>query len=155
VLFDILQPVTETVFEVAMPVDPRALVVARALLRDPSDGRSLEQWGAAAGASGRTLARLFQAETGLVFGAWRTLVRIRVALLLLADGAPVSTVAHRVGYATASAFVAAFHRTTGQTPGAYFRGESADRLPSSPARLDRRRNAEATAARTASEASMR
>ena len=41
------------------------------------------------------------------------------ALPLLADGRPVGQVAHLVGYASASAFLAAFRRTVGTTPGGY------------------------------------
>jgi AraC-like DNA-binding protein len=36
-------------------------------------------------------------------------------------GEPVSRVAGRVGYDTPSAFVAAFRREMGQTPGSFFR----------------------------------
>ncbi|MFI9848449.1 helix-turn-helix domain-containing protein [Nonomuraea sp. NPDC051941] len=45
--------------------------------------------------------------------------RLRAALPLLAEGQPVSRVAHSVGYATASAFLAAFRRTVGTTPRRY------------------------------------
>ena len=55
------------------------------------------------------------------FERWRTHLRIAEALGRLADGATVTRVAHDVGYASTSAFVAAFRRTTGTTPGAYFR----------------------------------
>ena len=37
-----------------------------------------------------------------------------------AFGMPVTTVAHRVGYDSASAFVAAFRRAFGVTPVSYF-----------------------------------
>ncbi len=40
---------------------------------------------------------------------------------MLAGGDPVSRVAGRIGYDTPSAFVAAFRRETGQTPGTFFR----------------------------------
>ena len=40
---------------------------------------------------------------------------------MLVAGEPVSRVAGRVGYDTPSAFVAAFRRETGQTPGSFFR----------------------------------
>jgi Helix-turn-helix domain len=53
--------------------------------------------------------------------AWRTLLRLQAALSMLASGEPVSRVAGRVGYETPSAFVAAFRRETGQTPGTFFR----------------------------------
>ena len=49
------------------------------------------------------------------------------AIALLAEGYSVSQVADRVGYATPSAFVAAFRRVTGHTPAAYFAHVAADR----------------------------
>jgi AraC-like DNA-binding protein len=98
-----------------------ALDVARGLLADPADGRSLAHWGREVGASDRTLTRAFLAGTGIPFSRWRTAVRLRAALPHLASGEPISVVADRVGYQTASAFVAAFRRETGLTPGAYFR----------------------------------
>ncbi|WP_438453420.1 helix-turn-helix transcriptional regulator, partial [Streptomyces asiaticus] len=70
----------------------------------------------------RTLSRLFLAETGLTFSQWRTRVRVRAAVGHLATGASVKTTARAVGYRKPSAFIAAFQRVTGQTPGTY-RGE--------------------------------
>ena len=57
-----------------------------------------------------------QAETGLTFGQWRERLRMQAAMPLLADGLTVETVARRTGYASASSFVAAFHRVVGVTP---------------------------------------
>lgn len=65
-------------------------------------------------------ARLFVAETGLAFGQWRERARMEAAVPYLAAGLPVDAVAHRVGYATASSFTAAFHRLVGVTPREYF-----------------------------------
>lgn len=115
-LFLLLRPVDAPTVALRRPDDDRLVVVADALRVDPADDRTLAEWGRAAGASGRTLARLFVAETGLPFAAWRTRLRMAVALDLLAEGLPVALVAGRVGYATPSAFVAAFHRETGTTP---------------------------------------
>ena len=56
----------------------------------------------------------------MTFGRWRTQVRLRAALPLLAEGVPVAATARRVGYATPSAFVAVFRKVTGESPGAYF-----------------------------------
>ena len=67
-----------------------------------------------------TVLRLFLAETGLTFSQWRAQARLQALLPYLAAGEPVSAVARRVGYGTASAFVAVFRRATGRTPGAYF-----------------------------------
>jgi AraC-like DNA-binding protein/quercetin dioxygenase-like cupin family protein len=119
-LLDLLRPVATTTIEVTMPTDERALDVARGLLADPADGRSLAEWGRTVGASARTLTRAFVGETGIPFRRWRTAVRLRAALPHLASGEPISAVADSVGYQTPSAFVAAFRRETGLTPGAYF-----------------------------------
>ncbi|WP_406435816.1 helix-turn-helix transcriptional regulator [Streptomyces sp. NBC_00631] len=120
VLLDELRPLPVTSVSVPLPEDPRARAVAEALGRDPADGRPLSEWGRQAGASARTLARLFTAETGLGFGQWRERLRMQCAMPLLATGLPLEAVAHRVGYASASSFAAAFHRLVGVTPRAYF-----------------------------------
>ncbi|GGM49705.1 AraC family transcriptional regulator [Dactylosporangium sucinum] len=120
VLLDLLRPVHATPLPVPLPADDRALRVAQGIVAEPADGRSLDAWGRAVGASGRTLARAFAAETGLSFGRWRTNARLRAALQLLAAGTPVAVVARRVGYSTPSAFIAAFRQALGAPPGAYF-----------------------------------
>lgn len=120
VVFDLLHPVSVHTVSVTEPVDPRAREVAEALSADPADDRPLAAWGSVVDASARTLARLFAAETGLSFARWREQLRMRAAMLLLADGMTVEGVARRVGYASASSFVAAFRRTVGVTPRRYF-----------------------------------
>lgn len=117
---DALRPIDATPIRLSVPRDDRGEAVARALLQDPSDGRSLIAFGKAAGASQRTLSRIFISETGVSFNRWRTTLRVRAALPHLAAGVPVAEVASLVGYQTPSAFVAAFRRVTGGTPGAYF-----------------------------------
>ncbi len=120
VLFDLLAPLAVTAIDIRLPADERARRVAEGLLADPGDRRTLHAWGRQVGASSRTLARIFLAETGLSFGRWRTLARLQAALLQLAEGHPVGLVAGRVGYRTPSAFVEAFRAHTGVTPGRYF-----------------------------------
>jgi AraC-like DNA-binding protein len=102
-----------------MPRDPRAAQLATAVIADPADGRDAAAWARHVGASTRTLARVFAAETGMSVARWRT-QRLRAALIHLAAGTPVAVVARRVGYHTPSAFVAAFRETLGTTPGRYF-----------------------------------
>jgi AraC-like DNA-binding protein len=119
VLRDLLVPVPVSTIHVPA-VSKRLALIAQSLTDDPADDRDLAAWGRLVGASSRTLARAFVAETGMTFGAWRTQVRLLASLPLLAAGMPVATVARRVGYATPSAFVAAFRRVTNTTPGAYF-----------------------------------
>lgn len=121
VLVDLLQPVPMSSIEVRMPEEERTRQVADALAAHPADNRTLAQWGRQIGASERTLARAFLAGTGMSFGRWRTLLRLQAALPALAAGDPVGNVARHVGYESASAFVAAFHRETGLTPAAFFR----------------------------------
>jgi AraC-like DNA-binding protein len=120
-VFDLLEPVDVATIQVRMPTDERALEVARALASNPADTRNLAAWGREVRASGRTLTRAFLADTGIPFARWRTMVRIQAAIPLLAAGEPVANVAGYVGYDTPSAFIAAFRRETGVTPGGYFR----------------------------------
>jgi AraC-like DNA-binding protein len=123
VLVDLLVPVSVVSFDVRLPSDERAKRIVDGLVDNLADERTLDEWGLEVGASARTLARVFLAETRLPFGRWRALLRLRTALELLAAGTSVSIVAEKVGYASASAFVAAFRRETGITPAAYFRSE--------------------------------
>ncbi|MFJ3826269.1 AraC family transcriptional regulator [Streptomyces nodosus] len=124
VLLEVLRPAPGAVFELPLPADPRARELAALLLDDPADPRGLDEFARAVGSSARTLLRLFLAETGMTFNQWRVHVRLQAALAHLAEGAPVARVAERVGYATPSAFVAAFRRVTGQTPASYFAAQA-------------------------------
>ncbi len=120
-LLDVIRTVPMTTVQVRMPVEERASQVARGLAEFPSDGRTVAEWGREVGASGRTLERLFLAETGVPFGRWRALLRLQAAIVRLAGGESVGNAARQVGYESVSAFVAAFRRETGTTPAAYFR----------------------------------
>jgi AraC-like DNA-binding protein len=102
--------------DVPMPRDPRALRVARALLDNSSLDLDLDRFAEQAGASRRTLARLFRSETGLGFAEWRARLRAIDGLARLSDGASVAETASAVGYASASAFSAMIHRTLGSPP---------------------------------------
>ncbi len=90
--------------------------VSAALQRQPDDRRTLAEWARAAGASERTLARLFSRETGLSFRHWRQRLRLLMALTALEDGSSVTAVALESGYDSPSAFIAAFKRLFGKTP---------------------------------------
>ncbi len=104
--------------------DPRLARVTEALRADPGDARGLDAWARTAGASPRTLARLFVKETGLTFRAWRQRARLLHALVELAARSPVTTVAFEAGYDSPSAFIAAFKREFGTTPARYFRDQA-------------------------------
>lgn len=121
VLLDELQVTAIAPLNLPLPTDPRAAQIAARLRAKPADTRTLGAWAREVGASERTLARHFAAETGLAFGAWRQQARLLQALVWLAQGRAVTRVALDLGYAGASAFVAAFRRAFGTTPGRYFR----------------------------------
>lgn len=62
---------------------------------------------------------LFRQETGLSLGLWRQEAGMLNAIRLLAEGKAVTTVALDAGYASLSAFIAAFRKTFGYTPGRF------------------------------------
>ena len=105
--------------ELPMPTDPRARRAAEFVRTEPAEAGDVARVARHAGASVRTLERLFRAETALSFGAWRQRARIVHAMTLLADGTSVTQAAFSVGYASPSAFVAAFRRAAGVTPGRF------------------------------------
>lgn len=99
-----------------MPTDRRLRRLCEALIENPSLPATLDQWADNVGASRRTLSRLFQSECGLTFTAWRQRVRFHAALEALSRGASVGEAARRQGYASVSAFTAAFRQTFGMSP---------------------------------------
>ena len=101
---------------IPMPRDPRLLRVCNALMADPSNRTTLDNWVDIAGASTRTLARLFEADLGISFAAWRQRVRFHNALEAIIAGEPIARVAERSGYQSASAFSSAFRKAMGQVP---------------------------------------
>lgn len=121
VLLDQVQAAPVADLHLPMPGDRRLRTVVDALIAQPGDGRTLEDWATRAGASARTLARLFEAETGLSFGEWRRRLRLHAALARLAAGEQVTTVALDVGYDSPSAFIAMFRDAMGETPGAFLK----------------------------------
>ncbi|WP_296348017.1 helix-turn-helix transcriptional regulator [Reyranella sp.] len=102
-----------------MPRDRRLRRLCTTLLEQPGDPRTLEEWAHSANASPRTLARLFVAETGLTFGAWRQQARVLEAMGRLGGGQAVTEVALDLGYDSVSAFSAMFRRASGVSPSAY------------------------------------
>lgn len=99
-----------------VPRDRRLKLICEGLNEQPADRRTLEEWGKAAGASARTLERLFREETGMSFNAWRQACRVSAAIPRLQQGMPVQLVAWEVGYDSSSAFAAIFRRVVGVNP---------------------------------------
>jgi AraC-like DNA-binding protein len=82
----------------------------------PWDG-SIEVVAIKHGMSRRTLERRVQAETGMSLGAWRQQARLMKSLELLAAGAKVADAAFSAGYESTSAYIFAFKRLFGDSPG--------------------------------------
>jgi AraC-like DNA-binding protein len=110
---------------IPMPRDPRLLQVCNGILADPADRRTLDDWADEAGASVRTLARLFEEELRISFVTWRQRVRFHNALEAIVAREPIGLVAKRNGYRSASAFSAAFRSVMGQHPSS-LRSDSAE-----------------------------
>jgi AraC-like DNA-binding protein/quercetin dioxygenase-like cupin family protein len=101
------------------PGDERLRVVTELLRADPGHPATLSELGRQAGASARTLSRLFASELGMSFHGWRTQLRIHHSLVLLAEGTSVTDTAIGCGWSNPSSFIDAFSRAVGQTPGRY------------------------------------
>jgi AraC-like DNA-binding protein len=120
VLLGELAAVPVTPLHLPEPRDPRLRRACAALAADPGTDIALADLARTAGASRRTLMRLFPAETGLSCRRWQRQLRLLLALERLAEGQPVSTMALDLGYSSPSAFIAAFRTALGVTPGRYF-----------------------------------
>ena len=96
---------------------PLAQRVAAALESDPADTPRIRDLAIELGVSDRTIERAFVADADMTIGEWRQRARISRAIALLASGGDVKDVALEVGYETASAFVTAFKKIVGTTPG--------------------------------------
>ena len=118
-LVDLLAAAETAPLELPLPADPRAQGFAERLLADVSADVSLAAMARGSGASLRTLQRLFLAQTGLSLEAWRGRARMQQAVVALSAGAPVTEAALEAGYQSPSAFIAAFKRAFGVTPGRY------------------------------------
>lgn len=101
------------------PRDRRACLIANWLFEHPANDERLATLARRAGASTRTVQRLFVEETGLSFAQWRQRMRLLSAAAQLGSGQGVTDAAFHVGYSSVSAFVSAFRREFGVTPGRF------------------------------------
>lgn len=120
VILDLLRSSQTIPLQLPRPVDPRALKVADFLYSDPGSAVPTEEICARAGASKRTIERLFQQDTRLTLGRWRQQLRLMHSMPLLAQGMKINSVALEAGYSSPSAFILMFRSALGTTPGQYF-----------------------------------
>lgn len=104
-----------------MPKDRRAYNAAKSLLANPA--QSLPVVANENAASLRTLQRIFLIETGLSLGRWRSQARLFSSLPLLGEGRRVTEVSLDIGFESLSAFISAFRKFFGVTPGKYFQNK--------------------------------
>ncbi len=118
VLMDELESAQIEPLLLPLPLDVRALRAADDVLKNPADEATGEALARRCGLSTRTLERLFRAETGMRFGLWRQKARLLESVRVLVEGGSVTDAALESGYASVSAYIAAFKQTFGCTPGA-------------------------------------
>lgn len=121
VLLDELAQLSEVSFSLPLPRHARLLVLCNELIEQPDADVSLGLWAERLGTSEKTLMRLFDRETGLSFGRWRQRMRLLSSLRGLEEGVSVTSAALSCGYDSTSAFIAAFKKMFGLTPGELFR----------------------------------
>ncbi|MFI8306106.1 helix-turn-helix domain-containing protein [Streptomyces sp. NPDC085927] len=117
-VLDVLRPSPHELL-VHRPTSALLRPIADAVTAEPGDRRTLADWATELGVSTRTISRAFVAETGTSFARWVASVRAQHAIALLTRGWEVEAVAAEVGYRSASAFGAAFRRTTGTNAGTF------------------------------------
>jgi AraC-like DNA-binding protein len=107
--------------EIPWPRDRRLTAMCEAIVQDPGAQKSLEDWAELAGASARTLIRLFPKETGLHFRHWVQQVHLAEALCCLTRGDSIGEIARKLGYSSPSAFASMFRHVLGASPNQYRR----------------------------------
>jgi AraC-like DNA-binding protein/mannose-6-phosphate isomerase-like protein (cupin superfamily) len=108
--------------------DRRLESVCRAVIDNPSQDISLEQLAERAGASVRTISRLFTQQLGMGFAEWRRQVQLAIATSRLAEGHPINAIARSLGYQPSS-FSDMFRRQLGLSPAGYKSADPADENP--------------------------
>ncbi len=91
------------------------------MIHNPGERQSLATMCGSAGASVRTIQRVFRREVGSDFEFWRRQVRLMKAVELLVSGHSVKEVSFALGYRQPTAFVEMFRGILGTTPGAWIK----------------------------------
>jgi AraC-like DNA-binding protein/quercetin dioxygenase-like cupin family protein len=119
-LLDELRSAAPVRLGVDLPTDKRLRSLCEAVLEQPARWSTIGSLAHHAGASPRTVARLFRSELGTSFGRWRQQVLLAHALSLAARRLPMASIAAELGYASPSAFTAMVKRTLGAPPTHFF-----------------------------------
>jgi AraC-like DNA-binding protein len=117
VLMDELDAASIEPLMLPLPADARALKAAECVLKEPANTATATALARRSGLSTRTLERVFRAETGMRFGLWRQKAKLLESVRVLVEGRSVTDAAMESGYSSVSAYIAAFKKTFGYTPG--------------------------------------
>lgn len=123
VLLDLIHAAPQAALQLPWPGDARLHALCRQLLEAPDTPQQLSDWARQLAVSERTLGRLFQKQTQMSFRQWRQRARLLAALPQLQTPQSVTEVALACGYDSTSAFIAAFRRLFGATPGQLLRAQ--------------------------------
>jgi AraC-like DNA-binding protein len=99
-----------------LPSDRRLVKLTSQPDRMPPELQVLEE---AVGASGKTITRIFQRETGMGYQQWRQQWRLMRSIELLANGHSISYTAAELEFSSDSIFISIFRKMLGDTPRSY------------------------------------
>lgn len=128
---DRLKDATASESSLIMPAERRLVELCTEVLTNVDRPVRLADWSRRLGASEKTLTRLFLKETGMPFGRWLHSVRLARARADIEQGQGVTDVAMNCGYTSLSAFINAFKKQFGVTPGSIAKGLRRQSSPSS------------------------
>jgi len=129
-ILDLLRSSKTIPLQLPRPIDDRALKVADFLYSNPGSILPTEEICTCAGASKRTIERLFRQDTRMTLGRWRQQLRLMHSMRLLAQGMKINSVALEAGYSSPSAFILMFRSALGASPGQYFQQVRSHRIVS-------------------------
>jgi AraC-like DNA-binding protein len=115
----LLHALVETAFlptYLPMPADKRIKNALSILMAKNNWRQSLDEVSASAHMSSRTFTRRFTLEVGMSFRDWRQRARLIKSLDLLALNQSIKSIAHTLGFASTSAYCAAFRDLFGCIP---------------------------------------
>jgi len=102
-----------------LPNEPRLARLCRAMLAAPSVALGVDEAAGRVGLSRRSFTRLFRAELGMSFVAWREHACLLSAIARFAQGDSITRVAYDLGYGSPTAFSTMFKRVMGMAPHLY------------------------------------
>lgn len=129
VFLDRLAQATPVDNPLTMPTNHRLVELCTGVLMAPDAPVCLRDWSQQMCVSEKTLARLFKRQTGQTIGKWVQDARLQRAMEYIEAGQSVTEVALNCGYTSLSAFIVAFKKHFGTTPGAYGSRESSQQSP--------------------------